>query len=384
MPENIQEEILFTLLKEESGFDLQPLRLEFGLLVNSAHVSPELKTRAAAVLQGSRHGFLQELTANLRGSLQAVAGQLNNIPLPQAKPEFVNAAKDIYRARDNALGAEYERTAEYAAAASSGLTDNHKLFLARKMGLREFAGYLDSLVIALDNIYGAFKSTLIDHEAAHGKNFSRMKNGLAADQARKYADIAGLLRAEYEASGGVLVLKLSPDPYFLVNAALERLDAVPLSAVFCDLEAESAALVSAEELTFLDGCYEYSSQYKSGTAILLDVIVKIIRQDAAELVQWDRAKIDELHKLTAFCGQARSALQDFAKKLESSKELKKMERTQIVFNTCQRFLTELNKSLNSLNKSSSVRETLARYRLLLEDTRWLNTIAVICQYAAPR
>ena len=168
----------------------------------------------------------------------------------------------------------------------------------------------------------------------------------------------------------------------MVNAALSDLAAVPLSILFCDLETEAAVWTAPAELDFLDNCYEYSSRYKSGTAIALDVIVKLARQDAAAVSQWDKAKVDELRKLAEFCGQSGAALRDFVKKLGNIKELKKIEMALLLLGSGARFLQALDKALKSLNKNAAVQEALARYRFLLADTRWLQSIAVFCKYAS--
>ena len=382
MPEDLQEEIFFTLLNAESGYDLQPVRAALGQLAHGARLSAELKTRAAEILQGGKRGYLSELTANLGGSLRAAADQLNNLPLPAARPKFRKMEKAIRRFNDAALSTAAAELLEYFAAFSALVTEQQKLILERQISFKEFACYLDTAVIALDNVCENFQARLAVLNVERGADFSLLKTMIQADQAAKYSAVAALLRREYEQSGGTLVFKLKADAYFLVNVALNSLNAVPLSVLFCDLEAESAPLNTPADLVFLDGCYEYSSQYKSGTAIAFDVIVKLIRQNAQEISQLDKAKIAELRKLADFCEQTRAALRDFARKLEDIKERKKMDTVQLLINAGARFLQDLFKALKSLNKSSAVQEILARRRLLLEDTRWLQNIAVLCRYAS--
>ncbi|GBR73627.1 hypothetical protein NO1_0969 [Candidatus Termititenax aidoneus] len=406
IPDDLQEEIFFTLLDAESGYDLRSIRAALGQLARGARISAELKAKAAEILKDGRQGYLAELTANLRGSLRAVAEQLDNIALPSAKPVFKKMEKDLYRLKDAALRAAYAELEERFAAFSSLLAENQKLFLARQIGLKELAFYLDAAALALDNVCDSFYARLDAFNetrtaassaarldafnetrtaASTGKSgaadFSLLKDAVLAEQAKRYSALAALLRREYEQSGGTLVLKLKSDAYFLVNAALSGLNAVPLSVLFCDLEAEAAPLNTPADLNFLDGCYEYSRQYKSGTAIAFDVIVRLIRQDAWTVSQWDKTKIDELRKLAEFCVQAKAALQDFARKLENIKEIKKMDITLLLFNAAARFLQDMGKALQSLNKTAAVQEVLAQRRFLLEDTRWLQNISLLCQYA---
>jgi hypothetical protein len=381
MPDDLQEEIFFTLLNAESGYDLRPVRVALGQLARGARISAELKTRAAEILKDGKQGYLAELTDNLRGSLRAVAEQLDSIPLPAAKPEFKKMAKDLYRLKDTALTAAYAELSERFAAFSSLIAEKQKLFLLRQIGLKEFACYLDSAALALDNVCDNFYARLAAFNTLHNVDFSLLKDAVLAEQAKKYSALAALLRREYEQSGGTLVLKLKSDAYFLVNAALSSLDAVPLSVLFCDLETDTAPLNTPADLSFLDGCYEYSSQYKSGTAIAFDVLLKLIRQDARQILQWDKTKIAELRKLTEFCAQTKTVLQDFAKKLEDIREIKKMDTVQLLINMGARFLQDLGNALKSLNKNAAVQETLAQCRFLLEDTRWLQNIALLCQYA---
>ncbi|MDR2431910.1 MAG: hypothetical protein LBD99_06660 [Candidatus Margulisbacteria bacterium] len=389
MPEDLQEEIFFTLLDTESGYDLPPVRAALGQLARGAQISAELKARAAEVLKGGKRGYLAELTGSLCGSLRAAAAQLDNIPLPAAKPEFRKMAKAIRRCNNTALATAFAELLEYFAAFSSLVAEQQKLFLERRVSLKEFACYLDSAALALDNVCVNFFARLDALPAERGADFSLLKKTVQADQATKYSAVAALLRREYEQSGGTLVLKLKSDAYFLVNAALSgaysakaaALAAVPLSVLFCDLETESAPLNTPADLIFLDSCYEYDSQYKNGTAIALDVIVKLLRQNARDISRWDKTKIDELRKLAEFCGQTGAALQDFARKLEDVKERKKMDVVRLLINTGARFLQDLVRALKSLNKNAAVQETLARYRLLLEDTRWLQNIVLLCQYA---
>jgi hypothetical protein len=246
--------------------------------------------------------------------------------------------------------------------------------------LKELAYYLDAAVIALDNVCADFYARLDESASRLSADFSLLKNAVQAEQAKKYAALSALLRREYEQSGGKAILKLKPDAYFLVNAALNSLAAAPLCILFCDLEAEATAWNTPADLDFLDKCYEYSSQYKNGTAIALDVIVKLIRQDAAALAQWDKTKIDELRRLAEFCEQTRAALRDFAKKLEDIKEIKKMEIALLLINAGARFLQDLVQALKGLKKNAAVQETLARYSFLLEDERWLQNIRVFCEY----
>ncbi|MDR1113778.1 MAG: hypothetical protein LBL50_01655 [Candidatus Margulisbacteria bacterium] len=382
MPDDLQEEIFFILLDAESGYDLRPLRAALGQLARGARLSTELKSRAAEILKDGKQGYLAELTASLRGSLHAVAEQLDNVSLPSTRPEFKKMEKDIYRLKDAALNAAYAALDERFTAFSGLIAENQKLFLERQIGLKEFACYLDAAALALDNVCDDFYARLDISNTERGADFSLLKNAVLSEQAKRYAALAALLRREYEQSGGTLVLKLKSDAYFLVNTALSGLDAVPLSVLFCDLEAEAAPLNIPADLNFLDGCYEYSSRYKSGTAIAFDVLVKLIRQDVRVVSQWDKTKIDELRRLAEFYAQTRAALQDFAKKLENSREIKKMELAQLLVNMGARFLQDLGKALKSLNKNAAVQETLAQYRFLLEDTRWLQNIGLFCQYAS--
>ncbi|MDR1453841.1 MAG: hypothetical protein LBJ25_07720 [Candidatus Margulisbacteria bacterium] len=380
--EELQEEIFFVLLDAESGYDLRPARLALGELARGARISPELKARAAEILRDNKRGYFAELTDNLRSSLQTAAAQLDNLPRLAAKPEFQKMAKDIYRLQDAALTAAYAELTERFAACADLTAEQQKLFAERQIGLKELACGLDTAVIALDNVCENFYARLAAPRDRLGTDFSLLENAVRAEQAKKYSALAALLRRIYESSGGTLVLKLKLDAYFLVNAALSGQTTVPLSILFCDLETEAAAWNTPAELDFLDNCYEYSSQYKSGTAVALDVIVKLSRQDAAVVSQWDKTRLDELRKLAEFCGQVRSTLQAFAKKLENIKEIKKMETALLLISTGARFFQELGKALKNLNKDAAVQETLARCRFLLEDTRWLQNIAVFCQYAS--
>ncbi|MDR2428922.1 MAG: hypothetical protein LBD62_03855 [Candidatus Margulisbacteria bacterium] len=392
VPEDLQEEIFFVLLDAESGFDLRPARAALGQLARGARLPAELKARAAVVLKDDKRAYLAELADNLRGSLRAAARQLDSLPLLSARPEFKKIAKDIYRLKDAALTVAYAELDGHFAACSGLLAEQQKLFAERQISLKELACYLDAAVSALDNVCENFLARLDALQARRGADFGLLRDAVLAGQARRYSAVAALLRREYEQSGGTLVLKLKTDAYFLVNAALGGAagaqvadpDAVPLSILFCDLEAEAAAWNTPADLNFLDNCYEYSSRYKSGTAIALDVIVKLSRQDAAAVSQWDKTKIDELRKLAEFCGQTEAALRDFAKKPGSIKELKKIETALLLLGSGSRFLQDLGKALKSLNKNTAVQETLARYRFLLEDTRWLQSIAVFCQYAGGR
>ncbi|GBR77532.1 hypothetical protein RDn1_191 [Candidatus Termititenax dinenymphae] len=373
MTSDLQEAITYSLLRE-SGLDLKPLRADLLGLLKDAQLSTELKELAGAELSHVKENPLTGFLAGMKSSADVLTGYLDELPLG-GKPEFVRLERALYKTIEQSVIAEYGILREHLLYTHGNVKENRSMLLAGQMGLREFAEYLDNTIIGLENVCFSFTEKLPEGQTV-------FKDAVLAAQAQINKYIADTMRQIYQDTPDNIIFKLSADAYFLLNDALIRLNETQLSVLFCDLD--SVPIGQPDELAFLDECYEYISQCKSGTAVALNVIGQIFRLPAAELSGWEHGKLDELHKLSEFLGQARAALREFAKKLEDIKKIKKLENVLVVLNTFFRGLSELEKILTakvSINKSGALKSSLTKYRLLQESDKWQNAVAVISDFS---
>ncbi|GBR76930.1 hypothetical protein NO2_1402 [Candidatus Termititenax persephonae] len=374
MTSGLQEAVAYSLLRE-SGLDLRPWRADWLALFKDAQLSAELKELAGVELSPGRENPLQELLAGVKNSTGSLGGYLDNLPRPAGKPDFVRWERALARKKNPELSAAYAAVRKYLLRTRGNVRENRAMLLNGQMGAREFAEYLDNTIIGLENVCFGFTENL-------PADLARLRAALQAAQAETYRYIADTLRDIYQQTPDNLVFKLSEDAYFLLNDALISLQETQLSVLFCDLG--GVPLGTAENLAFLDGCYEYSSRYKPGTAVALTVAAQIFRLTARGLLGWDKGKLDELRRLAEFLERARDSLREFTKKLEDIKEIKRLDNVLVVLNTFLRGLRELEKILTAkflLNKSAALHSSLAKYSLLLESDKWQGTIAAISDFS---
>jgi hypothetical protein len=364
MSPELQENVGYQLLRE-GQFALEPVRAGLADIFKRARVSAELQGLAAEKLapKNARFGAALSLIRDKIGEAYEAVGA---VKIFQEKPEFLRLEKIIYDTGDAELIRQYEEVRRCLLDTPQNIRAEARRFRAGQITQAELEAYLDSTVLGLQNIYAAFTEMLNAYQSAEMEQF---QDGLQSRLDAGNQCVADTVRDVYQQTGGQVLLKLSEEAYVLINESLLRLGAPPLSALFCALEDSGLS----GDLQFLTENYEYAAQYMPQMSQAMDLIAQIFRADAAEMAEWREEKLAELRKLEEFFEKVKAALRDFHKKLADSKNLKKLENTQIVLNTYARGIRDIEEIINNkltLNKTASLNSALAKYRLLYESEHW--------------